>query len=70
MKMIFIPEQKIFMVESYFPMVTHFEKVTVFSRSTRPKVRTEKTLRLSKVKWKTNPNYLLGNYRSRLSYQS
>jgi hypothetical protein len=47
MRMIFTPEQQIFMIEPYFPMVTHFthfEKVTVFSRSARPKVRTEENI--------------------------
>ncbi|KAJ3634958.1 hypothetical protein MTP99_007898 [Tenebrio molitor] len=50
---------------------THFEKVAVFSRSSRPKVCIEEnidTVQLN-VKWKTNPNYLSGNCRSRLSYQ-
>jgi hypothetical protein len=45
MRMIFTPEQQIFMIELYFSNGhTHFEKVTVFSRSARPKVRTEENI--------------------------
>jgi hypothetical protein len=46
MRMIFTPEQQIFMIEPYFSngLVTHFEKVAVFSRSARPKVRTEENI--------------------------
>jgi hypothetical protein len=35
---------------------THFEKVTVFSRSARPKLRTEENIDCQT--WKTNPIYL------------
>jgi hypothetical protein len=74
MKMVLTPEQQIFMMNLIFAMVTHFahfEKVAMFSESSRPKVCTEEnieTVQLN-VKCKTNPNYLSGNCRSRLSYQ-
>ncbi|KAJ3623382.1 hypothetical protein MTP99_019612 [Tenebrio molitor] len=51
---------------------THFEKVGVFSGSLEVvdlRFVLRNILRLSNVKWKTNPNYLSGNCRSRLSYQ-
>jgi hypothetical protein len=45
MRMIFTPEQQIFMIEPYLSNGhTHFKKVTVFSRSARPKVRTEENI--------------------------
>jgi hypothetical protein len=50
---------------------THFEKVAVFSGSLEVvdlRFVVRKILRLSNVKWKTNPNYLSGNCCSRLSY--
>jgi hypothetical protein len=51
---------------------THFEKVGVFGGSLEVvdlRFVLRNILRLSNVKWKTNPNYLSGNCRSRLSYQ-
>ncbi|KAJ3631575.1 hypothetical protein MTP99_012694 [Tenebrio molitor] len=54
-KMVFTPEQKIFMMNLIFAMViqfTHFEEVVEIRFVLR------KILRLSNVKWKTNFNYL------------
>jgi hypothetical protein len=77
MKMVFSPEQKIFMIEYYFRNghTVHILRESGSAQrkpgSGRPKVRTEEnieTVQLN-VKWKMNPNYLSGNCRSTLSYQ-
>jgi hypothetical protein len=64
MTMIFTPEQQIFMTEPYF---SNGDTLHTFRESARPKVCTEENIDCQT--WKTNPNYLSGNCRSRLSYQ-
>jgi hypothetical protein len=59
MRMTFTPEQQIFMIEPYFSNghkvthFTHFEKVTVFRRSARPKVHTEENIEIVKRRRRT-----------------
>jgi hypothetical protein len=64
-KMVFAPEQQIFMIFAMVTQFTHFKNVQRKPGNLRFVLR--KILTLSNVKWKTNLNYPSGNCRSRLN---